>query len=144
MSPVSAPLLATGSLVQNHGTDRDKLAAAARQVVSGRLTAGLERHLAAIMAASTADDRLARCLDQHRLGCLVPFVAAQLALRAHMVEGCVERDLGGMAVAARFSLSQPRLGLCPRKMHRRGVRVRSLARVRLVVPPEPRLSGFLC
>lgn len=31
MSPVSAPLLANGSLVQNHGTDRDKLAAAARQ-----------------------------------------------------------------------------------------------------------------
>jgi len=31
MNPVSAPLLATGSLVQNHGTDREKLAAAARQ-----------------------------------------------------------------------------------------------------------------
>lgn len=31
MSPVSAPLLATGSLTQSHGTDRDKLAAAARQ-----------------------------------------------------------------------------------------------------------------
>ena len=31
MTPVSAPMLATGSLAQNHGTDRDKLAAAARQ-----------------------------------------------------------------------------------------------------------------
>lgn len=31
MNPVSAPLLATGSLAQSHGTDRDKLAAAARQ-----------------------------------------------------------------------------------------------------------------
>lgn len=31
MTPVSVPMLATGSLAQNHGTDRDKLAAAARQ-----------------------------------------------------------------------------------------------------------------
>ena len=31
MSPVSAPLLATGSLAQSHGTDREQLAAAARQ-----------------------------------------------------------------------------------------------------------------
>ncbi len=31
MSPVSAPMLATGSLVQSNGTDREKLAAAARQ-----------------------------------------------------------------------------------------------------------------
>lgn len=31
MSPVSAPMLATGSLTQSHGTDREQLAAAARQ-----------------------------------------------------------------------------------------------------------------
>lgn len=31
MSPVSAPMLATGSLAQSHGTDREQLAAAARQ-----------------------------------------------------------------------------------------------------------------
>lgn len=31
MNPVSAPLLATGSLAQSHGTDREQLAAAARQ-----------------------------------------------------------------------------------------------------------------
>jgi peptidoglycan hydrolase FlgJ len=31
MTPVSAPLLATGSLTASHGSDRDKLAAAAKQ-----------------------------------------------------------------------------------------------------------------
>ena len=31
MNPVSAPMLATGSLAQSHGTDREQLAAAARQ-----------------------------------------------------------------------------------------------------------------
>lgn len=31
MNPVSSPLLAQGSLVQSHGTQRDQLAAAARQ-----------------------------------------------------------------------------------------------------------------
>ena len=31
MTPVSAPMLATGSLVQTHGTDREKLAAVAKQ-----------------------------------------------------------------------------------------------------------------
>ena len=31
MTPVSAPMLATGSLTQSHGTDREQLAAAARQ-----------------------------------------------------------------------------------------------------------------
>ena len=31
MNPLSAPLLATGSLAQSHGTDRAQLAAAARQ-----------------------------------------------------------------------------------------------------------------
>ena len=31
MTPVSSPLLATGSLTASHGTDREKLAAAARQ-----------------------------------------------------------------------------------------------------------------
>lgn len=31
MSPVSAPLLATGSLVQSHGSDRAQLAEAARK-----------------------------------------------------------------------------------------------------------------
>ena len=31
MTPVSSPMLATGSLVQTHGTDREKLAAVAKQ-----------------------------------------------------------------------------------------------------------------
>ncbi|HCF24485.1 MULTISPECIES: rod-binding protein [unclassified Novosphingobium] len=31
MNPVSAPLLATGSLTASHGSDREKLAAAAKQ-----------------------------------------------------------------------------------------------------------------
>ncbi|MEQ1498616.1 MAG: rod-binding protein [Novosphingobium sp.] len=31
MTPISAPLLATGSLVQNHGSPRERLADAARQ-----------------------------------------------------------------------------------------------------------------
>ncbi len=95
MSPVSAPLLATGTLSASHGTERERLAQAAEQFeaifVRQMLSAARKTEFASELSSSQAMDTFRTMQDENFADIAAKTGALGLAVQ---IEAQLSRQLG--------------------------------------------------
>ena len=95
MNPVSSPMLATGSLASSHGTDRERLAQAARQFeaifVRQMLAAARKTEFAAELSGGQAMDTFRTMQDENFADIAAKTGALGLAAQ---IEAQLSRQIG--------------------------------------------------